>query len=693
MKSELPLFDIRRVDNELTITLLTGFSLTLSTHELPINARKDRALCAYLANTPGKPYRRNQLAALLWSDSEDSRARDSLKKALLRLRKILPDGLLITDRVTACLSLDRNQVDVSCHEDLLNSGDVDSVLQAAGMFNGNFLQEFEGITAEFEDWRGERQLQLLEMIRKVMLSTMTQTLALGNLVQTEALANHMTVLDPLDEQAARVLITAYLSDGRTGQARRIFTELEDRLRDQLGVDPEQATVSLISSLDFSATTNYQIELTAIPRIAVLAFDVGAGEANQAYFAQGLTDDITTDLARTRNLEVLPSSTFSDLHGDVTRVLLARGVTHVLHGSVRRSHGRLRVNTRLLDTRNNQILWAQRYDCTPDDVFDMQDAVSAQVVLHLHRELSPDSAPGHHHGTRNAHAYEMFHKGRSLYLRGMNNHSLRGSKALLQLAIDIDPGFARAHAQLAICESCLAMSLVNKTGEEITEQGMRHSITALALMPNLALGHAAQGLSFYATGHYAEAEHSLQRAISLDENLFEAQFFLARNRHLQGDRKGAVRSFRIAAALRPDDFRSSGLLGEELKSIGRATDAVVAFNAAIDRVEAELERHPDNAGALAFGAPILCELQRLDQAQQWSTWALAIEPDDCLLRYNLARMHTMLNNHAEALEHLARAFNVPALIQRRLALWMRHDEDFKPLAGDANFQKMLMLADR
>ena len=99
--------------------------------------------------------------------------------------------------------------------------------------------------------------------------------------------------------------------------------------------------------------------------------------------------------------------------------------------------------------------------------------------------------------------------------------------------------------------------------------------------------------------------------------------------MQGDRKGAARRFRIAAALRPDDFRSSGLLGEELRAIGSVDEARRAWAVAIERIEAKLEWHPDNAGALAFGAPILVELQRLDQARDWCAWALAIEPDDCL----------------------------------------------------------------
>lgn|GEM_PF-3071381 len=90
-----------------------------------------------------------------------------------------------------------------------------------------------------------------------------------------------------------------------------------------------------------------------------------------------------------------------------------------------------------------------------------------------------------------------------------------------------------------------------------------------------------------------------QALALDEDLFEAQFFLARNLRLQGDREAAVSRFRIASALRRSDFRSCGLLGEELRALGRNKEAEYSWREALERIDGELERHPDNAGALAL----------------------------------------------------------------------------------------------
>ncbi|MFK7992990.1 MAG: BTAD domain-containing putative transcriptional regulator [Granulosicoccus sp.] len=680
--------DTQNAGVELHIKLLGKFQLTLGTNAVKITARKDMALVAYLANSPAEPLRRSHLAALLWPQSDDPRARESLKQALLRIKKSLPSGTLISDRHTACLVLKRKQVDIVRAEDFISDKHYESIVNAARLISDSFLVGLDDISNDFDDWRNARYQDLLETFKLAALNTIEQAVSQRRMGQAEELSRWVVKLDPIDEDATRYLISAYLSEGRDSQARRAFDELKKRLHLELGVQPESATLALIQSIrpDNLPSTTEKEALT--PRVAVMPFDVGADESSQRYFAEGLTDDITTDLACNTALEVLPASTFAGIRGDVSRVLNARGATHGLYGSVRKLEGRLRVNTRLISTRDNQIVWAQRYDRKLEDLFDMQDAISAQIVRHLNKELLTSSSRHSDHGTRNAHAYEMFHKGRSLYLRGINNHSLRAAKALLDRSIEMDPGFARAYAQLAICESYLAMSIVNKTGEDLSPQVLEHGRAALRMKPDLALGHAAIGLAYYASGQYQDAEGALQKAIELDENLFEAQFFLARNRRMQGDHAGAVERFRIASTLRPDDFRSSGLLGDSLKAIARQTDAEDMFTATIIKIEAELDRHPDNAGALAFGAPILADLNRVEQAREWSAWALAIEPEDRLLRYNQARLFAILGELDVALEHLEIAFAAPSLVQRRLALWMRYDHDLEPLRKNRQFKILL-----
>lgn len=683
----------RSIEGAVKIKLLGQLVLSVDDDEVRVSARKDLALLAYLANTPGQSQRRSQLAALLWPASDDSRARESLKQSLLRLRKILPDNTFSSDRHTATLLVNRQQVDITYLEDLLATESVEDIASATALLSDNFLGELECLSEDFERWRQTRYRQLLDLGRNTALRALKQSISQNNIEQAEMLGEQLLAMDPVDEEVTRYLIAGYHAKGRARKALRLFDDLKARLRDDIGVEPEEATVSLIETVSAVSEDTEPTQQADVPRIAILPFRVSGDDRSQRYFAEGLTDDITTDLARNKTLEVLPASAFSGLQDDISTVVKARGAQFVLSGSVRRSDNTLRINTRLSSVGDNQIVWAQRFDRDLSDVFNMQDAISSQIVMRLHQELKSEIVPVSDHGTHNAQAYDMFHKGRSLYLRGINNHSLRAAKALLDRSIKLDPTFARAYAQLAICESYLAMSIVNKTGEDCSDKVIVHGKKALQLSPELALGHAAVGLSHYASGNYEDAELALQKAIELDQNLFEAQFFLARNRQLVGDYEGAVIRFRTAAGLRPDDYRSSGLLGDALKALGRMDEAKEAFSMAIERIDAELERHPENAGALAFGAPILVDLDRYAQARNWCVWALAIEPQDSLLRYNLARHSAVLGEPEQALEHLEVAFEAPYVVQRRLALWMRYDEDFKPLATHSRFVNLLEYACR
>lgn len=685
--------NLRRVVGDMTIHTFGHFSFSSNNTSVVLTARKDLALLAYLANTPCESHRRTQLAALLWPQSDENRGRESLKQALLRLRRALPEGMVSTDRHTACLMLNRQHVDITRAEDQMSAATSVGMINVLDMGCDVFLAGLDDISSEFEEWRAARHQRLLDRIRRTVHDVLQTSVSTGSITETSELAQRALQFDPMDEEAARFLIQSYQATGRTREAIRVYEELKSCLLTELNVAPEPATQALLKTPCLSTNSTHRDQYAKTARIAILRFTAGEDASSQQFFAEGLADDITTDLSRNTALEVIPASSFSGLQGDFSHLLLTRGATHSLLCNVRQSNGRMRVNAQLAELREDQIVWAHRYDCAIDDVFDMQDAISSQVVKSLQLELSQNNSHTARQGTRNAHAYRMFHKGRSLYLRGINNHTLQAAKALLDRSIELDPDFARAYAQLAICESCLAMSIVNKTGEDYSRQVLDHAQVALKKNPDLALGHAAVGLAHYASGHYAEAESALLQAIELDENLFEAQFFQARNQRQQGDHTGAVQRFKRASRIRRNDFRSIGLQADAMMALGLTEDAHTAYRQTIERIETELEHHPDNAGALAFGAPILAELQRIDEAREWSAWALAIEPEDRLLRYNQARLFAMLGELDVALDHLEVAFHAPSLVQRRLALWMRHDRDFQPLQSNNRFKSLLRFSHR
>ncbi|MEL7280283.1 MAG: hypothetical protein AAFY35_05080 [Pseudomonadota bacterium] len=426
------------------------------------------------------------------------------------------------------------------------------------------------------------------------------------------------------------------------------------------------------------------KVVAVSGIAVLDDD-----PMHRFFADGLADDIATDLARAPGIEVIPRASLPARDQAGTNSAQTHAQSHVLSGSMRRSTTHLRLNVHLTDVHSGKIVWAERIEYpTGANAAALEQSISGVVVKALCRELAVSAPETARLETADPVAYELFLKGRSLYLRGLYTHSMRAAEALVARAIERDPSFARAHAQRSICKSHLVLSTTQSGETGPVTDGVSDAERALSIDPDLPLGHAALGLARYAIGEYAAAELALRKAVELDPQLFEGQFLLARHLRLKGDRAGAAERFAKAVELRPEDFRASGLLGEELQALNRQDDATARFRSTLDLVERALQDHPDNAGALAFGAAVLADLDMPDRAAIWADWALTIAPNDCLVRYNIARMHAIFGDNKAALDHLQNAFTVPPVAARRLALWMQFDEDFAGLRDYASYQRLL-----
>ena len=235
----------------------------------------------------------------------------------------------------------------------------------------------------------------------------------------------------------------------------------------------------------------------------------------------------------------------------------------------------------------------------------------------------------------------------------DSRSLRIARDLYAKACEIDPGYARARAGMAICESHLSMR-----DPGATEAPLRNSDLALELAPNSAEAHAARGLALYVTGYFAEAAALFDRAMTLDANLFEAYFFDGRCRRMRGQRELAAARFARAAELRPNDFRSVGMLAEEYRALGRLEEARAAERRCLERLAAEVKAHPENADAWAFGSAILAHLDEPERATVWASRAMIMMPGDYLVLYNIARTYALLGDAATALDRLELCLRFP-----------------------------------
>lgn len=704
----------------LNIAAFGGFQVSMPCgRAIPLPGQKDRALLGFLALSPGVTHAREKLAGLLWSDSGDRQARDSLKQALLRLRRSF-DGFLgdplITDRQSVMLDPDSVSVDVSRFEELLRERGPGAIELATSLYGGDLLEGVMVRDATFEDWLQVERQRLRTMAAEACTDLMTRSLDDGRRDRAAGAARQLLSLDPLNEAACRTLMRVQSERKERTQALKLFETLRCRLQQELGVAPEPETIALYREIrsrraaDMSSGTEAapaedgiaQASATKVtqmadwpvaterakPTIAVLPFSIIGGDPEQEYFADGLTEDIITDLAQVSGLFVASRHSAFMYKGkqiSVQRAARELNVRCILEGSVRAAAGRVRITTQLVDGETGGQLWARRYDRSLDDIFALQDEIANSIVNVLKVKLLPDElACITSHSTKSVDAYQHFLMGRSFYLRGMDRHSQSIARKMFHKAIEIDPGYARAYAALASCESYLSMSDPSVTNESC----IANSLRALELDPNLAEAHAARGLVLYATGRFAEATPEFELALSLGPDLYETHFMAARNCRLQGFHQRAATLFEKAAALRPRDYRSLGLLATQYKALGRLDDFVSTARHCLACIEEAIEAHPDNADALSFGSALLAQLGQSGRAGTWVERAIMIAPDTPIVRYNASITQLNLDRPDRALEFLERAFQSTPEWQRRLARWMAHDRDIDPLRDHPRFRALL-----
>jgi TolB-like protein/DNA-binding SARP family transcriptional activator/predicted Zn-dependent protease len=481
--------------------------------------------------------------------------------------------------------------------------------------------------------------------------------------------------------------------------RRAFFEWmrQDSALDPLRDHPEFRALDAQLEADIATSVAERTGAPAAPRmhggrlaIAVLPFANISGDPEQEYFADGLTEDIITDLSRVSALFVVARNTVFTYKGRAVEVCAAAralNVGYILEGSVRKAGDRLRIAVQLIDGRSGGHLWAHRYDRGLDDIFALQDEISQSIVDALKVKLLPEErALIASRSTTSPEAYQYYLMGRSFFLRsGWGRRALRVARQMFVKAVEIDPRYARAHAGIANCDSYLVcMGDAGASFEEILAASAR----ALALDPGLAEAHAAKGLALYTAGRHGEANAVLDEAVRLGPTLFEAHFFAGRNCRAQGRHAEAAALLERAAQLQPDDFRALGLAVNAYRSLGRRDDLQSAARRCLERVEAEVAVHPDNAGALAFGAAVLAELGEAGRAEAWAARAAMIDSIDSITNYNLACAFVRLGKLDEALARLEQVFSDPPFSRRSHVEWMKHDSSFEPLRSHPGYGALL-----
>src|SRR5437773_9810166 len=227
-------------------------------------------------------------------------------------------------------------------------------------------------------------------------------------------------------------------------------------------------------------------------IAVLPFQSLSDEKENAYFAEGIQDDILTNLSKIGDLKVISRMSVMSYHGDAVRnareIGKALGVATLLEGSVRRIGNRVRVNVQLINANNDEHIWAEDYDRDLTDVFAIQTYLAQKIATSLQAKLSPnEKARLDQRPTENSDAYLLFVQAHDYANRtDMFRDTSLKAEQLFEQATKLDPNFALAYADLSIAQSWLYHS--SEPTQARREKARLNADESLRLQPNFPEGH-------------------------------------------------------------------------------------------------------------------------------------------------------------------------------------------------------------
>jgi adenylate cyclase len=448
------------------------------------------------------------------------------------------------------------------------------------------------------------------------------------------------------------------------------------------------------------------------RLAVLPLSNISPDPNDEYFADGLTEEITTVLSKIPQLRVIARTSvlpYKAATKSVTAIGAELGVSTVLQGSVRKAGNRLRVTLQLIDVASQEHSWSESYDRDLNDVFVIQSEIAEKTAAALRLELfAPERESIRRRPTSNLVAYNLYLQGLH-QLTGLTYEAYAASIRFLEQAVQADPNFAGACAMLA-------NQLISLSGEtmppEVAFPRARELIErALRLEPNSAEAHLARGnLAFQDEHDWAIAEWELRRALELNPSSAPAHYWYAiiLRSLLRFDE--ALEQIRLAAELDPGWERIPIIAG--LICLGTGD-----FEGAEAEVERSLLRSPESVDPLLLRCSIYIRSGRMEEARRALGRTEGAVP--ARSRLERAALRGLLGDPEEARECLremerktaesgmttwwvsalyssiGETETAFAVLERdaregsRAGLWFHHVEiAYDPIRGDPRFEKLL-----
>jgi adenylate cyclase len=434
-------------------------------------------------------------------------------------------------------------------------------------------------------------------------------------------------LEPLAEPGG-ICISARVREDAAG---KIALEVDDLGTPEL---KNVATKVQVFRVRLSTAERPALPLPDKPSIAVLAFTNMSGDPEQEYFADGMVEEITTALSRIRSLFVIARNSAFTYKGravDVRQVGRELGVRYVLEGSVRKAGSRVRITGQLIEAETGTHLWADRFDGTLEDMFELQDRVAASVAATIEPNLrAAEIVRAQRKPTESLRAYDLVLRAQPL-LATRSRENLTEAERLLQTAIKLDPGYGLALGRLAGCHWIkVTQNWVNRADATVDDmvQLARDALAQSASDPEVL--RLAGWILALPGGDLSGGIRLINRAVELNPNSAVALQTLALLNAFAGHTELAIAQLEQSARLDPVNLSIDFYLTHAICHF-----VTGQFEAAVEWTTKLLERFPNVAPALRYRAASLGLLGRVEEGRQVVKRLVSLVPDFTVSR---ARLH-------------------------------------------------------
>jgi TolB-like protein/Tfp pilus assembly protein PilF len=417
-------------------------------------------------------------------------------------------------------------------------------------------------------------------------------------------------------------------------------------------------------------------------IVVLPFVDMSPEKDQEYFCDGISEEIINALSKLKNVRVIARTSAFSFKGktvDVQEIGRRLKVKTILEGSVRKAGKHLRITAQLINVSDGSHLWSETYNRTESDIFVIQEDIAKNIVDKLKIQIKDSSQNALVNiGTDNLEAYHFYLKGINLsfYSRDSMKDSMNQIIRYFRRAIELDPNYAEAHAQLA--SRLVGAFLMKVVGPEALTEAKEEAVRALNLNSTLPAAYEALGRTGVIGGKWADSEKYCRKAIELDPSYAPGYLTLARGLEFVFRYKEAAKYWEKALELDPlnrvainsvfwsrvanYDWDGAEELIQEIERIGFKSDELFVYydypylmlltgriKEAEAKIKAGLKLYPRSIRLISFYALLNIHAGRYDAALKEYKSALKIDPDNEILLNDIGQVYLLKGLNEEALK--------------------------------------------